>query len=56
MFIILQLNIKLLSSKVYLINQKNRKFIDKKFDKFQTQNKLKYINQFILYNYSIFVV
>ena len=56
MFIILQSNAKLLSSKVYSMSQKNQKFINKKFDKLQTQNKLKYINQFISYNYSIFVV
>ena len=43
MFITLQLNVIVQSFKVYSINQTNKNFIDKKFDKLQAQNELKYI-------------
>lgn len=56
MFINLQSNVTVQSFKIYSMNQVNKNFIDKKFDKLQTQNKLKYIMQFTSYNYLMFVI
>ena len=38
MFIILQFDAKLTLFKIYLMNQTNKNFINKKFNKFQQQN------------------
>ena len=56
MFINLQSNVIVQSFKIYSINQANKNFIDKKFDKLQIQNKLKFIIQFTSYSYSMFVI
>ena len=54
--ITLQSNAKLPPSKVYPMSQKDREFIDKEFDKLQTQDKLEYTSQPTPYSYPIFVV
>ena len=56
MSIELQFNAKIVFSKMYSIDQIDKNFIDQKFDKFQRQKKLKYITQFISFNYSMFVI
>ena len=56
MFIKLKKKIVLKSFKMYFVDQKKREIINVTFDKFQTQNKLHYIIQSIVYNYSIFVI
>ena len=56
MLIKLQFDVKIVFSKMYSIDQIDKNFIDQKFDKFQRQKKLKYIIQFTLFNYLMFVV
>ena len=56
MFITLQSDAKLTSSKIYFVSQTDKNFIDKKFDKLQQQNKLKFISQSTSFSYSMFVV
>ena len=56
MSIELQFDAKIVFSKIYSIDQIDKDFIDQKFDKFQRQKKLKYITQFTLFSYSMFVI
>ena len=56
MFIILQSDAKLTPSKIYSMNQTDKNFIDKEFDKFQQQGKLKFIFQSTSFSYSVFVI
>ena len=56
MFINLQSNAKVTSIKVYLLKQADKNLINQQFDELQRQNKLKFITQFIFFNYSIFVI
>ena len=56
MSITLQFDAKLTSSKIYSVNQANKNFIDKEFDKLQQQNKLKFISQSTSFSYSMFVI
>ena len=56
MFINLQSNAIVQLFKIYSISQTDKNFIDKKFDKLQAQDKLKYTTQPTSYSYSMFVV
>ena len=56
MFIDTILNAKIESFKIYFVNPQNRKVINKKFNKFHEQNKLRWIIEIILYDFSIFIV
>ena len=56
MFIDIQFEVKIELTKIYLLRLADRKFVNKIFDKLYEQKRIKYINQFILYEYSIFVV
>ena len=44
------------SSRVYLVNQKDKNVINETFNKLYNQDKMQWINQFTFYNYSIFVI
>ena len=55
-FIMLKFDATLTSFKIYFVDQMNKNFINKKFDKLQRQRKLKYIIQSTSFNYSIFVM
>ena len=49
-------NSKFFLIKSYSLNQRNKNFIDKKFDKLHQKNKMKWIIEIIFYDASIFVV
>ena len=56
MFIILKSDAKVDSVKIYFLRLLDREFLNKKFDKFHDQNKMKYIIQSISFDWSIFVM
>ena len=56
MFINLKSNAKIEVAKIYSLKFSDRKFVDEIFNKFYEQNRMKFNNQFILHNYSIFVI
>ena len=49
-------NVKMQISKLYLLNKRNQKFVDKKFDKFHNQDKMSWIIKTTSHEYSIFVI
>ena len=51
-----RLETKIETFKIYSLKSINRDFVDEVFDKLYTQNRIKYITQFISHDYSIFVV
>ena len=56
MFINFKLKVKVKLIKIYLLKQRDRKIINKIFDKLHAQNKIHFIFQFTFFNYLIFVV
>ena len=56
MFILTILNAKSLAIKIYSLNSKNKKMINKKFDWLHEKEKMSWTKRFTIYNYSIFVV
>ena len=56
MFIDILSNAKSKFFKIYSIESQNRKFIDQEFDKLHVENKLRWIIEIILYDFSIFVI
>ena len=56
MFINLKFEIEIKSTKIYLLKQRNRKIINKTFDKLHAQSKIHFTFQFMFFSYSIFVV
>ena len=49
-------NVKSKFAKIYFLNSKNRRFVDKKFDFLHQQNKLNWINDSTFYAFSCFVI
>ena len=56
MFIKIQLNVKIKSTKIYLLKLIDQQFVNDVFDKLHKQKQIKYINQSTFYKYSIFVI
>ena len=56
MFINLKTNAITKSTKIYSFEYKNKKIINKTFNKLHKQKKMRYITQLILFNYLMFVV
>ena len=56
MFIEIQSNAKIESTKIYLLKSINRQFVNDVFDKLYKQERIKYINQSTFYEYPIFVI
>ena len=56
MFIDFKLNAKIEAAKIYLLDFIDRKFVDEIFDKLYKQNRIKFNNQFTVYDYLIFVI
>ena len=56
MFISILLYAKSNVNKINFFNSKNKKIINKEFDRFHKKNKLSWIDQFIFYDYSMFVI
>ena len=56
MFITLKLNAKVDVAKIYSLNFVDREFVDKKFNKFHDQKRMKFIKQFTSFDWSIFVI
>ena len=56
MFIDIQSNVKIKTTKIYLLKLIDRQFVNETFNKFHKQKRMKYFNQLISHNYSIFVI
>ena len=56
MSIIFKSNVVFKSTKIYSFDHKNKKLVDKIFDKLHEQDKMRYITQSTSFNYSIFVI
>ena len=56
MFINIQFNVKIKTTKVYSLKSIDRQFVDEAFNKFYKQKRMKYFNQSTSHNYSIFVI
>ena len=56
MFISTISNAKPFAIKIYSFNLKNKKMIDKKFDRLHKKKKMSCTKEFTIYNYLIFVV
>ena len=56
MFILTISNAKSFAIKIYSLNLKNKKVIDKKFNRLYEKEKMLWTEKFMIYNYSIFVV
>ena len=49
-------NVKIKTTKMYSLNFVDKKFVNETFNKLHAQKRMKYINQFISHEYSIFVI
>ena len=56
MFISILSNAKSNVNKIYFFNSKDKKIINKKFDRFHKKDKLSWTDQFTFYDYSMFVI
>ena len=56
MFINIQFNVKIKTTKIYSLKLINRQFVNEAFNKLYKQKRIKYFNQSTSHNYSIFVI
>ena len=49
-------NVKIETTKMYSLNLVDKKFVNETFDKLHAQKQMKYINQFISYDYLVFAI